>query len=180
MFNRYSSSCFMCTNLQGAVYKDPRTHMERFVFSAAYMCTGCDVRMRQLRPSLSSLHFIFSRHTTCPSCGIDWVRPAAQESFLSRVSRHPLSFIQQIRRAPSFICVLCGMHYYDSRSLKTPSVVPLTETRRKIELPVEKPDNKTDPNILQARSSDKKDEPSSRGRSQAVSQTQSGGARGAG
>src|SRR5579863_6813642 len=108
-----NSRLFHVHELPGSVYKDPRKPSEKLFYISAYNCTGCDTRIHKLRPPLAFLRFVFSKHTCCPACGADWVRPAAPEES-GGVSKHPLSFIQQFRRAPRFVCMLCGTLYYDS------------------------------------------------------------------
>lgn len=113
---------FTCMNCGGEVYKVHRSFLERLTYASAYTCRDCDVRIRRFRWLVSCLRFIVSRHTTCPSCGIDWVNPAHtpanKKDRFREVSKHPLSVIQQFFRARRLKCSVCRMSYHDLRALR--------------------------------------------------------------
>jgi len=161
----------MCMDCQGAVYKEPRTRSEKLVYASAYMCTGCDGRIRKLRTPFSFFRFAFSRHTTCPGCGIDWVKPAVKDNLPTLISNHPLSLIHQLRGAPRLNCVMCDTHYHDSRPLRPLSIVPFSEPteRQETTFRSEKLDRKKDEIIAREKRDDNEGADMVDSRSQPVS-----------
>jgi hypothetical protein len=114
-----------CTNCSGYTYKVHRTLLERLVFASAHACLDCDFRLRKSRWSFSAFRFVFSTSTACPRCGIRQVDRAVKKDRIAEVSRHPLSLLQQIFRAPRMRCSACRLYYHDLRSVRGAGVIEL-------------------------------------------------------
>jgi hypothetical protein len=104
-----------CPNCGAYTHRVRRNLFERLVFVSIHGCSECDIRVRRSRWSAPALHFAFSTSTSCPRCETLQVHPASEREPLNKLSKHPLSLLQQIFRAPRRRCSFCRLEYHDFR-----------------------------------------------------------------
>jgi len=97
-----------------------RKLLEKLVYSDAYLCVRCNVRVGWyhsfLLAQLVRLRFVFSCHTRCLKCGkTERVSRLAKRDYIDGVSKSPLSWLQRVMGAPINRCSACRLQYYDWR-----------------------------------------------------------------
>ena len=105
-----------CPRCSGRIEPVDQTRLQSILYSEAFVCTGCGVRMELYRGLISFVinnhRFLFSRYSHCLSCGsanVDRGRKAHS------VSKNPLGWIQLLAAAPLMECYPCGRQYFDWR-----------------------------------------------------------------
>ena len=114
-----------CPNCGAYTHRVRRNHLEKLVFISVHGCSECDFRIRKSRWSSPALHFVFSTSSSCPRCETLQVHPAIEREPLNDLSKHPVSLLQQIFRAPRRRCYSCRLEYHDFRPLYEAKVIEI-------------------------------------------------------
>ena len=100
-----------------------RTHrkrLEKVVYSDAFVCVRCGVRVgclyAILRDAKIQFECLFSRYSRCLRCGkTEQVSRLEKRDYIDRFAKHPLSWVQRVMGAPISRCSACRLQYYDWR-----------------------------------------------------------------
>lgn len=115
-FARAGAAVIKCARCGRHVNRAHRTYLEKLIYSDAYECHRCKHRTYRYHHWLySNVRFVFSKYTLCLRCGTHKVYRIEKRDHVDHLSRHPLSWLQQIFGAPRNKCPFCRMQYHDLR-----------------------------------------------------------------
>lgn len=111
-----------CPRCGGPLERERRTLAERLYLKRVEECTRCHTRVRTWRvPMRDATLFLFSRFTHCIQCGTAKVRRLQARDRIDVVSRHPISLLFALTRAPFVHCNACRLQYHDWRRPEPPA-----------------------------------------------------------
>jgi hypothetical protein len=111
------ASCPKCRTQLARIHRGP---LDKLVYIERLRCHHCKLNLARRRPLLesivSSLLFIYSRHTRCPKCRTGAVHRVPDWDRVDALSRNPLGLLQALLAAPMNYCSYCRLRYYDWRT----------------------------------------------------------------
>jgi len=111
-----NGQCPRCTRALGRTH---RSALEKLLFSDAWHCATCHVRVRRLYPRLEvRLRFYFSRHTCCIRCGNTRIQRLSCRDRLDAMTLSVTSQFLRLTGAPLNKCNLCRLQYHDWRPIQ--------------------------------------------------------------
>jgi hypothetical protein len=114
-----ATACPRCGNPLDRVH---RSLAGRLFLRRVLRCNSCGFQLRKWRtPMAATRTFVFSRHTRCVQCGNPRVRRLQTRDRIDRMSRHPVSVLFGLFRAPIYYCNPCRLQYRDLRPMDSGS-----------------------------------------------------------
>lgn len=97
-----------------------RKRLEKLVYSDAYLCMRCNVRVGWYYPfvqmSMIQFQYVLSWYSRCLRCGrTERISRLAKRDYIDGFSKSPLSWAQKMMGAPINRCSACRLQYYDWR-----------------------------------------------------------------
>ena len=117
---RTSRDCYRCGNTLRRVQ---RTFLEKILYSGAYRCQDCDVRIYD--PNL--LWIDLRKYANCPSCGTAKITLRNSPDPIEKVYKSPYSFVKRILGSRLYRCQYCRLQFRDFRDIRKPSTEPDSE-----------------------------------------------------
>src|ERR1700693_4157808 len=109
-----------CRGCGGSMTRSHRRLLEKAVYSDAFACSRCKLRLGWHHPFLFFLlrqfRFVFSSYARCVRCGKqESVSRLEKRDYIDSVSKNPLALFQLLLGAPINRCSPCRLQFYDWR-----------------------------------------------------------------
>jgi hypothetical protein len=125
------SNVLKCPGCASKMVRAHRRLLEKAVYSDAFVCSRCKLRLGWYHPFLFSLlkqfRFVFSCYARCVRCGKqESVSRLEKRDYIDSVSKHPLALFQRLLGAPINRCSPCRLQFYDWRPTRAVSITEKT------------------------------------------------------
>lgn len=107
---------WFCRSCGGNLRRSRRSGLERLLYSAAYRCEKCKLRVRVSHVE----HISDARFVSCPKCNRTDLKILTRRDRVDRFSRNPLRLIQGFLGAKLYHCWSCRLQFYDFRKRRPP------------------------------------------------------------
>ena len=109
-----------CPGCASKMVRAHRRFLEKAVYSDAFVCSRCKLRLGWYHPFLFFLlrqfRFVFSYYARCVRCGKqESVSRLEKRDKIDSVSKNPLALFQCLLGAPVNRCSPCRLQFYDWR-----------------------------------------------------------------
>ena len=133
------NNALKCPVCGGGMTRAHRRLPEKVVYSDAFTCSRCKVRLGWYHPFvfliLRQFRFVFSCYARCVRCGKqESISRLEKRDYIDSVSKNPLALFQRLLGAPINRCSPCRLQFYDWRRPRpgssTGKVAPAGENPR--------------------------------------------------
>ena len=133
------NNALKCPVCGGGMTRAHRRLPEKVVYSDAFACSRCKVRLGWYHPFvfliLRQFRFVFSCYARCVRCGKqESISRLEKRDYIDSVSKNPLALFQRLLGAPINRCSPCRLQFYDWRRPRpgssTGKVAPAGENPR--------------------------------------------------
>jgi hypothetical protein len=111
------TNALKCPGCGGGMSRAHRRLLEKAVYSDAFACSRCKLRLGWYHPFffwvLRQFRFVFSCYVRCGKQ--ESVSRLEKRDYIDSVSKNPLALFQRLLRAPTTRCSPCRLQFYHSR-----------------------------------------------------------------